>query len=71
MPFTDAKIDDVKDKLDEIQEARAKIRLAKMSIGEGRTGELTNQEAEAVRDRLRARIQQLRTQIVAEVATWN
>jgi hypothetical protein len=71
MAFTDAAVGEVKDKLEEIQEARAKLREQQLRVGEGRTGLLTDAERDTVRDRLRTRVQTLRAQIVTEVASWS
>jgi hypothetical protein len=72
MAFNDNTVDAVKDALAEIQELRVKIQAAKLSLADASStaADLIDSERDSIRTRMNSRVQTLRAQIVAQVATW-
>lgn len=54
----------------EIQELRAKRQAAKLAVGDSASTQLTDAERDTLRARWLDRINALRQEIKAEVATW-
>jgi hypothetical protein len=70
MAFTETSVDAVKDACEEMQTLRALVVLGQLKIAESAAGTLTNEERDAIRARMTARIQNRRAFVKAHVDTW-